>query len=160
MKLSTTAALFALAAAQGANAVDFDFRDFEGLWEGPGSADTDGTLATVTCGATGDFRKAMCELEAITENFSGCGGDTAVFEGKWILDQFDAEAGTMDEIMLSLKCCSTTGCTDPVDAELQATMLAGKSNKYVRAIDVTITSENDEFNGQLRKTAGGFKSYD
>lgn len=33
MKFLTTAAILSLAVAQGVYAVDFDFRDFEGLWE-------------------------------------------------------------------------------------------------------------------------------
>lgn len=164
MKLSTTAAaVLALAAAQGANAIDFDFRDFEGLWESAGGPQSDGVLATVTCGATGDFRKAMCELEAVmSQELRLCpSSPSAVVEGKWIMDQFDADTGMTDEIMVSMKCCNVT-CDDPGDAELQATMRAGKSNRYVRAIDVTITAPGvtpPTLFVQMRKKAGGFKSY-
>jgi len=171
MKLSTTAAaVLALAAAQGANAIDFDFRDFEGLWESAGGPQSDGVLATVTCGATGDFRKAMCELEAvISEELRLCSSSSAVVKGRWILDQFDADTGMTDDIMVSMKCCDPARrpriCHDLEDAELQATMRAGKSNRYVRAIDVTITAPGVTpptpvvLFVQMRKTAGGFKSY-
>ena len=48
----------------------------------------------------------------------------------------------------------------------QFTMLPGKNNNYVRAIDAKVGGGNDdpfdgtEINLQLRRTAGGFKSYD
>ena len=185
MKLSTTAALFALAAAQGANAIDFDFRNFEGLWESP-SAAVDGvdvgktTLATVTCEATGDFRKAMCEMTAVVNESPACVGyPNLVIEGKWILDQFDADTGATKVLMFNTKCCNSEAgadvgkCEDGPDLGIgpsminaQLTMLAGKNNNYVRAIDVKVGGGDDkpfdetEIDYQLRRTAGGFKAYD
>ena len=187
MKLSTTAAVLALAAAQGANAIDFDFRNFEGLWEstsGTIGADTISkeTLATVVCEATGDFRKAMCEMTAVVNDppIALCSaGLNLVIEGKWILDQFDADTGETKVLMLNTKCCNpaasaaATGCVGGPDLGMgasminaQFTMLPGKNNNYVRAIDAKIGGGTDdpfdeiEINLQLRRTAGGFKSYD
>ena len=115
MKLSAPAAVLALAAsAQRVSATDFDFRDFEGLWEstsGTIGADTISkeTLATVVCEATGDFRKAMCEMTAVINDFpGGCNATypNLVIEGKWILDQFDADTGETKVLMLNTKCCN------------------------------------------------------
>jgi len=187
MKLSTTAAVLALAAAQGANAIDFDFRNFEGLWESPfgtigANTIAKETLATAVCEATGDFRKAMCEMTAVINDFpGGCNATypNLVIEGKWILDQFDADTGETKVLMLNTKCCNpaasaaATGCVDGPDLGMgasminaQFTMLPGKNNNYVRAIDAKVGGGNDdpfdgtEINLQLRRTAGGFKSYD
>ena len=193
MKLSTTAAVLALAAAQGANAIDFDFRNFEGLWESNHATITGtrfsgatitrkmGTLATVQCEATGDFRKAMCNMTAVANEFGKCVNSDAtypnlVIEGKWILDQFDADTGETKVLMLNTKCCSVDGCQVGDDGpdlgtgsgmvNAQFTMLAGKNNNYVRAIDAKIGGGTDtpfkdtEIDLQLRRTAGGFKAYD
>ena len=185
MKLSSTAALFALAAAQGANAVDFDFRELEGLWESPsqvigGSTNTGlTTLATVQCEATGDFRKAMCEITGVINDSSLClaaPGNNAVADGKFILDQFDADTGMTKVLMINVNCCSpnpTIGCSAMPSAgigegmlNLQLTMLPGKSNNHVRAIEAKLgTGPSDdpfgtlEVDVQFRRTAGGFKSY-
>ena len=181
MKLSTTAAVLALAAAQGANAIDFDFRNFEGLWESPfgtigANTIAKETLATAVCEATGDFRKAMCEMTAVINDFpGGCNATypNLVIEGKWILDQFDADTGETKVLMLNTKCCGVYGCLALPDlgigagmANAQFTMLPGKNNNYVRAIDAKIGGGTDEpfdeteINLQLRRTAGGFKAYD
>ena len=184
MKLSTTAAVLALAAAQGANAIDFDFRNFEGLWEsnsgtfavagGAPATSPLGTLATVTCEATGDFRKAMCEMTAVVNESPACVGyPNLVIEGKWILDQFDADTGATKVLMFNTKCCNSEAgadvgkCEDGPDLGIgpsminaQLTMLAGKSNNYVRAIDVKVGGDDLNVNLQLRRTAGGFKAYD
>ena len=195
MKISATAAVLALAAAsaQRVSATDFDFRDFEGLWESNHATFTGtramgttitrkmGTLATVQCEATGDFRKAMCEMTAVANEFGKCVSTNAtypnlVIEGKWILDQFDADTGETKVLMLNTKCCSVDGCQVGDDGpdlgtgsgmvNAQFTMLAGKNNNYVRAIDAKIGGGTDEpfdineIDLQLRRTAGGFKSYD
>ena len=195
MKLSTTAALFALAAAKGATAVDFDFRDFEGLWESPSLVYVKGlgnapntvtgaeSLGTVQCKATGDFRKAMCEFTAVFTEGDFCAaalgaqGPNAVADGKLILDQFDADTGKTKVLMLNVNCCntnSTIGCAPmpnlglgPGMVNAQFTMLPGKSNNHVRAIEAkfgTGTSSKPfdslEAKVQYRKIAGGFKSYD
>ena len=197
MKLSTTAALFALAATKGANAIDFDFRDFEGLWESPSQVYVKDTLlgnppntvtdlealATVQCKATGDFRKAMCELTAVINESILCptGPDTdninAVGDGKFILDQFDADTGKTKVLMLNVNCCDTNttiGCNPMQNIGLgagminaQLTMLPGKSNNHVRAIEAKFGTGSSskpfdalEIDVQYRKIAGGFKSYD
>ena len=196
MKLSTTAAVLALAAAQGANAIDFDFRNFEGLWESDyGTLAVDGgaprttglgTLATVTCEATGDFRKAMCEMTAVVNDFVSDAGlplcnaasPNLDIEGKWILDQFDADTGETKVLMLNTKCCNPAAaagaeCAAGPDLGIgasminaQFTMLPGKNNNYVRAIDGKVGGGTDEpfdayeIDLQLRRTAGGFKAYD
>ena len=184
MKISATAALFALAASTpGANAVDFDFRDFEGLWEGTDPVVKSAgdlrigqtVLATVQCGATGDFRKASCDVIAVIEAAPLCGGRNAVAEKMFILDQFDADTGMTDVLTLDVKCCTPAGCAAMPDTGLgpgegklhgQFTMLPGKSNNHVRAITAKIGAgpSSDPFDllevdVQLRRTAGGFKSY-
>ena len=142
MKLSATAAVLALAAsAQRVSATDFDFRDFEGLWETPDvqtninsgalggyGLSSFSVLTTFVCEATGDFRKAMCEMTSITNE--GCvlgqqpiddpnpfplvppGYDTAVQKCKFMLDQFDAETGKVGPLMCDLQCCGSDGCSD------------------------------------------------
>ena len=134
MKLSATAAVLALAAsAQRVSATDFDFRDFEGLWETPDvqtninsgalggyGLSSFSVLTTFVCEATGDFRKAMCEMTSITNE--GCvfgqpilvptGYDTAVQKCKFMLDQFDAETGKVGPLMCDLECCGSYGCSD------------------------------------------------
>uniref|UniRef100_A0A6U0J4R0 Plastid lipid-associated protein/fibrillin conserved domain-containing protein n=1 Tax=Minutocellus polymorphus TaxID=265543 RepID=A0A6U0J4R0_9STRA len=192
MKLSTTAAVLALAAAQGVNAVDFDFREFEGLWENPNavidSVNSGLTaLASVQCEATGDFRKAMCEVTAVINDSALCldadnvNAVNAVAEGKFIMDQFDEESGETKVLMINVKCCdpgadaaaANNGCVPMPDRGIgagmlnaQLTMLAGKSNNNVRAIDAKLGTgpSNDPFDTleidiQFRRTAGGFKSY-
>lgn len=186
MKISATATLLALAATTpGANAVDFDFRDFEGLWEGigpvvkkagvKGYAPSKTVLATIQCGATGDFRKASCDIIAVIEAAPFCLGSNAVIEKMFILDQFDADTGMTDMLALDVKCCTPAGCAAMPDTKLgpgegklhgQFTMLPGKSNKHVRAITAKIGAgpSSDPFDlleveVQLRRTAGGFKSY-
>lgn len=192
MKLSTTAALFALAAAQGANAIDFDFRDFEGLWESAdlnvvkAASSTDqgqtglSTLSTFSCKATGDFRKAMCEFDIvipdsesykdnfICEDVIDSVKATPVLEGKLILDQLDADTGVTKTLLVPAKCCSDDSTCSPADKNLNVvlTMLPGKSNNHVRAIEakVGLGSSSKPFGNvettfQLRRKAGGFKSY-
>ena len=138
MKLSaTTTAVLALAAAsaQHVSATDFDFRDFEGLWETTPNCkkgiDTGNTsdyglppanlLTTFVCEATGDFRKAVCEMTSVTPAHQGCisglwivpdGYYTAVQKCKFMLDQFDAETGKVGPLMCDLQCCSSGGCSD------------------------------------------------
>ena len=180
--ISATAALLALAATTpGANAVDFDFREFEGLWEGTDPVITSPVdarlgqtvLATVKCGATGDFRKASCDVIAVVEAAPLCGQRNAVAEKMFILDQFDPDTGMTDVLTLDVKCCTPTGCDEMPDTGLgpgalhgQFTMLPGKSNNHVRAITAKIGAgpSSDPFDllevdVQLRRTAGGFKSY-
>lgn len=180
MKISATAALLALAAtAQGANAVDFDFREFEGLWEGtdPVARSADDLrvgkkiLATIQCGATGDFRKASCDVIFVLEEAPLCGGGNAVVETMFILDQFDADTGMTDVLTLDAKCCTPgAGCVARPDTGLGPhglfTLLPGKSNNHVRAIAAKIGAgpssdpfDQNEVDVQLRRTAGGFKSY-
>ena len=198
MKLSTTAALFALAAAQGANAIDFDFRDFEGLWESPEQVVISGgterrlgktTLATVQCGATGDFRKAKCDVNAVIEDSPLCRSNSlgfvnAVADKMFILDQFDADSGETKVLMINVNCCNpaTANAADPNNGcepladiwghgegmlNAQFTMLPGKSNNHVRAIFAKLGAgpSSDPFDDlevdvTFRRTAGGFKSYD
>ena len=144
MKLSATAAVLALAAsAQRVSATDFDFRDFEGLWETPDvqtninsgalggyGLSSFSVLTTFVCEATGDFRKAMCEVTSVTPANEGCvlgqqaigdpnpfplvppGYDTAVQKCKFMLDQFDAETGKVGPLMCDLQCCGSDGCSD------------------------------------------------
>ena len=136
MKISATAAVLALAAAaQRVSATDFDFRDFEGLWETTDvqiSLDTGNTsvygttpaniLGNFNCKKTNDFRKAMCELTAVTQADQGClggqtfpgplvsaGRSTAVQKCKFMMDQFDAETGKVDPLMCDLQCCGSDG---------------------------------------------------
>ena len=132
-------------------------------------------LATVQCGATGDFCKASCDVIAVIEETPLCGGANAVVEKMFILDQFDADTGMTDVLTLDVKCCTpTAGCAAIPDTGLGEgklhdlfTMLAGKSNNHLRAITAKIGAgpSSDPFDllevdVQLRRTAGGFKSYD
>lgn len=199
MKLPTTAAILSLAMTQGARAIDFDFRDFEGLWESneveivrvdldavlppgvvpppfppptPGRHAGIKCLGSIQCQATGDFRKAMCDF-ALTEPVPIC--PRGVFSVQFILDQFDAGTGKTKILKGNGQCCdgSATNCFDlPLIPNFQLSLLAGKSNKHVRAMSVTFgvpdmanpdddkPFEQAEANFQMRKTGGGFKSYD
>ena len=162
---ATAAALLALAATTpGASAVDFDFRDFEGLWEGQWEGLT--VLATIKCGATGDFRKASCDIIGVVEEAPLCGQRDAVVEKMFILDQFDADTGMTDVLTLNMKCCTPDGCVESPDTGLgpgalhgQFTILPGKSNNHVRAITARLGDGSLQADVQLRRTAGGFKSY-
>jgi hypothetical protein len=230
MKISpattTAVGLLALSCAQRASAIDFDFRNFEGLWEGvdvlqpiPSGPTTsfsavDSTgLAVFTCEATGDFRKAVCKTTSVIESESFCfvkseggtgitgdgsGHISAVSKCEFMLDQFDADTGKTDVLMCSIQCCGAeevndstctdypwtlvasawndeTGATLPNDALgpqllVEYTMLPGKNNNNVRAIDIVqqpmysdaVPSGENPFKlgYQIRKTAGGFKSYE
>ena len=198
MKFLTTAAILSLAVAQGVYAVDFDFRDFEGLWESNEVEvvrfDLDFTdlppdivplaqpltqgqlvgvqsLGSIQCQATGDFRKAMCDF-TFRQPLPIC--PNAVIGAKFILDQFDASTGKTKVLKARGRCCdaATSNCFDLPTPNIQLTLLAGKSNKHVRAMSVTFGApdlanpdddkpfEQAEANFQMRKTGGGFKSYD
>ena len=88
---------------------------------------------------------------------------------KFILDQFDADTGSTKVLMVTAKCCDDQSVclpATPVMLNAQFTMLPGKSNNHVRAIDVKLGSgpsdkpfDDIEMTTQLRRTAGGFKSY-
>lgn len=132
-------------------------------------------LATIQCKATGDFRKAMCEfigVAAESDVFCPTRGKNAKFDGKFILDQFDAETGKTPVMMLDIWCCNPQNspeCVPAVPSTLnyQLAMLPGKSNNHVRAIQGKFGAGTDsdpfgafEADVQLRKIAGGFKSYD
>ena len=234
MKISpaTTTAVGLLALSSGANAIDFDFRNFEGLWEGvdvlqplPSGPTTsfsqvDSTgLVVFNCEATGDFRKAVCKTTSVVESEDFCfvksnigipafgglpaippdisGHFSAVSKCEFMLDQFDADTGKTDVLMCSIQCCGSaefgstcsdypmdlaarqwnfeTGATLPDDALgpqilVEYTMLPGKNNNNVRAIEVVsqLMTSDDVPSGitpfkaesQIRKTAGGFKSYE
>ena len=126
MKISTStvlATIAALASAQGAAAVDFDFRSFEGLWEsksccGVGPETTDPT--TIKCYSTGNFLKAMCETSTVLLNDQLCVGvygqqigpgvfNNAVLSNKFSLDQFDADTGIAKDIKTEIQCCGPNG---------------------------------------------------
>ena len=234
MKISpaTSTAVGLLALSSGANAIDFDFRNFEGLWEGldvlqplPSGPTTsfsqvDSTgLVVFNCEATGDFRKAVCKTTSVVESEDFCyaksnigspafgdlpaihpdisGHLSAVSKCEFMLDQFDADTGKTDVLMCSIQCCGSaefgstcsdypwglavrqwnfeTGATLPDGALgpqilVEYTMLPGKNNNNVRAIEVVsqLMTSDDVPSGitpfkaesQIRKTAGGFKSYE
>ena len=225
MKLSSSAnaavlALVAAYASKGADAANFDFREFEGLWEGLDVLTAVGTGETATygtgtapanihtsfdCKATGDFRKAMCEATSSIQGGScqlrGNTGpnprNTLVQKCKFILDQFDGDTGKVDPLMCEVQCCGYDGCDEfpfeliaaaygsitgaavPPNAfgpqvNVELTMLAGKNKNSVRAIEVVqqpmISDEAQalapsgfqpfKYEFQIRKTGGGFKSYD
>lgn len=175
MKTTFAASSLALSCIlRGVNAIDFDFRDFEGLWQAtnaevvtfnidptqiplppgiaappfrptPGQTVAVTSLGSVQCRATGDFRKAMCELTLIPEQIPIC--PRGIFNLKFSLDQFDADTGKTGILRGSGRCCDpatadkslpNSGCFDfPFNPNFQMTMLPGKSNKHARAIDVT-----------------------
>lgn len=120
MKLSTNAVALALAvAAQHAAAMDFDFRNFEGLWESViGSISRENTdLGVFKCGATGDFLKAVCDVTFAAGDDVFCAQEytcgcypTSVLTGKFSLDQFDAETGETGALYFDLQCCGAGGC--------------------------------------------------
>ena len=122
MKLSTNAVALALAiAAQHATAMDFDFRNFEGLWESVvGPISTKNTvLGVFTCKATGDFLKAVCDVTFAAgddvfceQRYRPTNGlyPTSVLTGKFSLDQFDAETGETGALYFDLQCCGAGGC--------------------------------------------------
>ena len=125
----------------------------------------------------------MCELSAVLTNASLCDVNgnqpNAVAEAQFILDQFDADTGMTKVLMGNVNCCSpdsAIGCSaiaiTNIDQGLtdgmmnfQLTMLPGKSNNHVRAIAAKFGGGDDEpfdiieADLQLRRTAGGFKSY-
>lgn len=129
MKISSNLSLFGAVAALSAGsaeAVDFEFRNFEGLWESVSverrapPANSDPT--TFKCYATGNFLKAVCETttvltgDALCSDVFGPGGPfpngrvNAVLTNKFSLDQFDAETGIAKDLEADLECCGSNGC--------------------------------------------------
>lgn len=114
-----------------AEAVDFEFRNFEGLWESVSresrSPATNSDPSTFKCYATGDFLKAVCETttvltgDALCARVNGPVGDgvntglnntkvNALLTNKFSLDQFDAETGIAKDLLADLQCCGSDGC--------------------------------------------------
>ena len=96
---------------------------------------------------------------------------TAVLEGKLILDQLDADTGVTSTLLVPAKCCDDNSDCSPAGSNLNVvlTMLPGKSNNHVRAIQMQFGHDNGDADKpfevyesklQLRRIAGGFKSYD
>ena len=197
MKFSATAAILPFVMLQGALAIEFDIRDFEGLWESneidivrfdtppipgfvppvPGQLVGVKSLGSIQCEATGDFRKVMCDFTLVQPGPTCPQG--GAFRVKFILDQFDADTGKTKVLKGNGQCCdpATAACVDlpavpGASPNFQLSLLPGKSNKHVRALSVTfgvpdLASPDDdepfetiESTFQMRKTGGGFKSYD
>ena len=128
MKPSLTLPLVGAVAALSsgtAEAVDFEFRNFEGLWESVSretrSPAANSDLTTFKCYATGNFLKAVCETttvltgDALCATVNGPDGDNngrvnALLTNKFSLDQFDAETGIAKDLQADLQCCGIDGC--------------------------------------------------
>jgi len=181
MKLSTAAyAVLAFGAAQSAQAVDFDFRNFEGWWEATYPLASDGTTMNTlfTCGATGDWKKAVCEFTISVPSDANCRfGRPSVVSFEFMMSQFSADAGTVPAdlendapLMTTVSCCDRdgTGCdiaplSGYENPNITFEQLPGKSNKHVRAIRLTYAGDMGDENGRgyvvdLHRTGGGFKS--
>ena len=124
LTLPIVCAVAALSAGS-AEAVDFEFRNFEGLWESVSKearappANSDPT--TFKCYATGNFLKAVCETTTVLTGDALCsavfgpggfdnGRVNAVLTNKFSLDQFDAETGVAEDLEADLQCCGSDGC--------------------------------------------------
>ena len=127
MKTSLTLPLVGAVAAMSSGtvpAVDFEFRNFEGLWESVSrearSPAANSDPSTFECYATGNFLKAVCETTTVLTGDalcaivnggpSGNGRVNALLTNKFSLDQFDAETGIAKDLPADLQCCGIDGC--------------------------------------------------
>ena len=80
--------------------------------------------ANFKCKATGDFRKAMCEYTWVVQSDQPCflaaagalpnrnpNHNTGIVKCQFMLDQFDADTGKVDELMCDVECCGFDGCS-------------------------------------------------
>lgn len=161
-------ALLAFALVPSVAAIDYDFRRFEGWWEGltASLSPVENTENVVLkCGATGDFLKATCDATFVTNNDQFCllqnvNYPSSVITGKISLDQFDADTGATSGVYFDAQCCGADGCVAyPFDLFAEAfeitninlgprvmttfKQLPGKNANNIRAIEVAFTPEAD-----------------
>ena len=161
-------ALLAFALVPSVAAIDYDFRRFEGWWEGltASLSPVENTENLVLkCGATDNFLKATCDATFVTNNDLFCLGQDAdypssVITGKFSLDQFNADTGATSGVYFDAQCCGADGCVAyPFDAFAAAfgipninlgprvmttfKQLPGKNANNIRAIEVAFTPEAD-----------------
>ena len=119
LNLSLVGAVAALSSGR-VEAVDFEFRNFEGLWESVSREARFPPVNRVTsdptsfkCYATGNFLKAVCETTTVLTgdetcfNVFGPRQPNALLTNKFSLDQFDAETGIAKDLEADLQCCGT-----------------------------------------------------
>ena len=182
MKLLSTLAS-ALLFAGTASAVDFDFFDFEGWYEGgflsvaadPRPAGSrPGLNMLLKCEEGDGFNGNSCDLVIRgPPGFSLC-PDTStegtVFTGKIAENQFDADKGVAKFSLLKVICDGMEMANIPIPVPpfsipyeptpVTLTMMPGASNRHVKSLNFTIANEEagQSDTSLFYKLGGGFKS--